>query len=201
VARPVRSIPLEVPGVLAGRGGLFEWGVGSTEGKRRSPRNSAQTLCTERQLAIRGTTARLSSRSQANYGAQGKRHRAATRRAPRPPLRGPRHPRGGRRRAGNPPRGGACTRRPFLLWICSVLASMSQAETPYGVQRLETSDVEGDAELLRMTFELVLLGGLPRRRGEWCSESVNARAGGVPERLSRPTRRSRRGPDRLGHGS
>ena len=37
-----------------------------------------------------------------------------------------------------------------------VLASMSQAETPYGVQRLDTSDVEGDAELLKMTVELVL---------------------------------------------
>jgi cytidylate kinase len=37
-----------------------------------------------------------------------------------------------------------------------VLASMSQAETPYGAQRLEVSDAEGDAELLKMTAELVL---------------------------------------------
>jgi cytidylate kinase len=37
-----------------------------------------------------------------------------------------------------------------------VLESMSQAETPYGAQRLAVNDAEGDAELLRMTVELVL---------------------------------------------
>jgi cytidylate kinase len=37
-----------------------------------------------------------------------------------------------------------------------LLASMGQAETPYGAQRLETSDAEGDAQLLKTTFELVL---------------------------------------------